>query len=160
MRQEKALKQFVGIADVHAERIEMAIKHLDNILPLTLEVLDKVSDENLGFLELVSSRFAKLQDLIGGKIFSLTLDVLQENTQNLTVIDRLHKLEKLALIDDTKEWVHMRNIRNMIAHEYPDDPDIMLKNLNQIIKEAVVLVKFWKTLRSKIIKILNQLAAR
>ena len=39
------------------------------------------------------------------------------------MIDILNRLERLKIIDDTKEWQYqyIRELRNAIAHDYPLD---------------------------------------
>lgn len=44
----------------------------------------------------------------------------------------------------------MRNLRNVLAHEYPDNPEIMVSNLNKVIEAGLSLGRYWKGLRLKI----------
>lgn len=74
--------------------------------------------------ELYASRFSKLQDFLGSNLFTAVLENAGEQTETLTFIDKLNKLEKLRIIESANEWKKMRNIRNILSHEYPDRPEI------------------------------------
>ncbi len=83
----------------------------------------------------------------------MILNLLQENTQELTTLDCLNKLEKLGLLPNAKTWIEMRTIRNLVTHEYPDQPQIMAEQLDKIIDEAQLLLNYWEYLNDEIKKI-------
>ena len=58
----------------------------------------------------------------------------------MTLIDRLNALEKLGLIDNTEDWKDLREVRNHLAHEYPDAPEITAANLNHAFQLAPKLL--------------------
>ena len=68
---------------------------------------------------MITSRFAKLKDYIGSTLIELFLDSLTENRLRLSMIDQLHLLEKIGVIEDSFASIRMREIRNDLAHEYP-----------------------------------------
>lgn len=49
-------------------------------MPKSVEVLSQLSLEQVAFLDMMTMRFGKLQDVIGAKIFALILDILGEDT--------------------------------------------------------------------------------
>ena len=147
----KNLQNMIDIADIHALRIEKALYHIKPLQPITESILANLSDENLGFLELLTSRFAKLQDFISSKIFPQILSQLLEETDDQSLLDRLNKLEKIGLLPSAKAWIEMRYTRNFITHEYPDDPKITCENLNTTIDQAKKLIDYWNFLRQKIL---------
>lgn len=152
MKDKLILKSLMETAEVHAVRLEKAMLHIKPILPLTVQVMDNLNDANLGFLELLTSRFAKLQDLIGTKIFPQILLLLQEDTGVQTNLDKLHKLEKLGILPSFSAWAEMRAIRNSLAHDYPNNSELMCKNLERVIIAADDLLKYWQFLRNIILK--------
>ena len=117
----KLLKDCEDIADLHADRLQMALKHLHNAFPLTKIKMKSFSDEQLGYLELLTTRFSKLQNLIGGKIFTLILSSVGENVDTLTMVDKLNLLEKKEFLESVKKWKMLRDLRNDIAHDYPTE---------------------------------------
>lgn len=50
----------------------------------------------------------------------------------MTMVDKIHTLERLGMIDRFDVWDDMRKIRNHIAHEYPDHPELNAIYLNQV----------------------------
>lgn len=148
----KILAGEISICDLHTGRIEMAFNHIKHLLPITADTINKVSDEELGFFELLTARFAKLQDTIGQKVFPLLLELLQEDIGNKSFLDRLNLLEKIGVLKNVDFWIELREARNSLAHEYPDQPDIIATNLNQVIAQAMELLKFYKSLKNFIME--------
>lgn len=120
----KALQPLLEIADLHANRISIAMDHIKTKIPVTAEKINHLSHEEVSFFELYASRFSKLQDFMGANLFTALLENAGEQTETLTFIDKLNKLEKLQIINSADEWKKMRNIRNILSHEYPDRPEI------------------------------------
>jgi len=88
--------------------------------------------------------FSKLQDKIGAKLFRKVLYELKEiDNQNLSMIDILNLLEKLEIIEDSKEWDLLREIRNSLAHEYPFDIDERVANIKIAIDRYEILKKIY-----------------
>lgn len=152
MNQENlsVFKSVLKVADVHAARLNMAMEHIKKLQPLTTEKLEHLTDEELSFLDVITGRFAKLQDLIGSKVFPLLLDLMQESTPSMSAIDRFNKLEKLNLLPNASVWINLRETRNIVTHEYPDDNLTMINNLKTILKDALYLHNYWTDLRNKI----------
>ena len=148
------IKSLIDVADLHANRLETAFSHINSLQPLTPKKLSTLSDVELGFAELLSSRFAKLQDLIGTKIFPEILILLQEDTNIQNQLDRLYKLEKRGLLPSDKDWSMMRDIRNSITHEYPDNPELTCMQFIKVMEESEKLLKYWKHLKKNILQII------
>lgn len=134
------LQAILETADIHASRIQMAVSKLTDIFPLQKDQVNSLSQEHLLLIELLTSRFAKLQDLIGQKIFDEFLILKSEKIDGLTMIDKLHKLERIGVIPDTQIWQEMRYARNHISHEYPHNPEITARYLNKIFDLTPVLL--------------------
>ena len=66
-------EQQVKIASIHAERIEESLKKIDPLLPITLDFMSHISLDQRNCLDVVLFRFAKLQDLLGEKLFPLII---------------------------------------------------------------------------------------
>lgn len=77
------------------------------------------TEEQLVELEALTSRFARLSDLLIQKLFK-TIDEI-EGTSPGTVRDRLLQAEKKGIINNTDEFMEIRKVRNRIAHEYEMD---------------------------------------
>ncbi len=73
--------------------------------------------------------YTKIQDKIGAKLFKKFLYVINEtDTLDLPMIDVLNMLEKLDILHKD-DWEKLRNIRNMLTHEYPYSIDERIENI-------------------------------
>lgn len=145
----QTLNSLMAVCDAHAARLEMASRHIAPLTPLKPEDFLTFTDEQLGLMELLISRFGKLQDVMGSKLFPLLLELRQQDTSQQSFLDILHRLEKVGLLPSTKEWIDMRELRNHLTHEYPDNPDLMANNLNKAVESAQNLLAYWRFLRNK-----------
>lgn len=138
------LKQQIVICNIHANRIQIGLKHVEPLLPLNKAMVDDLSDEQLGFLELIGSRLGKLQDTMGKHIFPLTLDLLGEWTERQSVIDCLNRLEKLAFIEKADFWQHLRQVRNELTHEYENNAIEQIEKIQHSVDAAKALLLVWE----------------
>ena len=74
------------------------------------------------------------------------MECLGERVDSMSFIDKLNKLEKLEILPSAQWWKNLRVIRNALTHEYPDNPEFMVKILNETVAEAKSLINFWYTL--------------
>lgn len=75
--------------------------------------------EELERLESLTSRFARLSDLITQRMMRLIDDL--ELTPEGSLLDRIHRAEKRGWVDKANDLIQIRELRNMIAHEYAAD---------------------------------------
>lgn len=66
-----------------------------------------------------------------------------EDTQELAFIDVVQKLEKLQNIRSADEWFQLREIRNLLTHEYPFFEQEMLDDLNLLFARYELLLSNW-----------------
>lgn len=145
------LNSMLKIADAHVSRIVMALQELQPSLPFDAEKIMSLSKENLLFTDLLVHRFGKLQDLLGNKIINEFLISIDEYSANLSMLDKVYKLEKLGVIEDVEIWKEMRRVRNHVTHEYPDNPDFSAVDLNKIAELAPVLINTFYNIKMRIL---------
>ena len=148
---KQKLSEMIKIADIHASRIDYAINDLKSIFPVAAEDIAHFSEKRFLLIELLINRFAKLQDFLGSKIIDAFLEASGElTTSTLTMIDKINKMEALGIIQNASIWFEMREIRNHLAHEYPDHPENTAKYLNQAFAMTPKLLDFYYTIKRKI----------
>ena len=79
-----------------------------------------------GLTDQILYRFTKLQDAMGERLVPATLAwlrELREPHEDWSMRDRLDRLEKLGYLD-VDAWLQWRDVRNRLAHEYPDKPEL------------------------------------
>jgi len=106
------------------------------------------------YLEVVHSRFGKMQDDIGSKIFPAILEAKDKQAE--TFIDKLNALEKLGYLDDATWWAKLRELRNEITHDYQDDYESLADHTNKLVISAQELLEFWSSLKTKLTPLLNE----
>lgn len=119
-------------------------------MPIDQSGVENMSDQNFMYFEVLTNRFGKLQDYLGSKIFYLCLEVHKENTNNLSMIDKLNRLEKIGVIDNAEFWDELRELRTHLTHEYPDHPELTAKYLNYTYKLAPQLIKLTANIIDKL----------
>jgi len=146
------LDEIFKIADIHASRIEFALNELKPIFPIDEHKVENLSTEELLLTDMLVLRFAKLQDFIGRKLIDTLFAETREIIDELTMIDKLHKLERLGIIDSVATWDKMRDVRNYLTHEYPENPENPEKtadNLNSLVTLAPKLLKILQNIKDK-----------
>ena len=85
-------------------------------------------------------RFTKLQDAMGERLVPATLGWLREPHEAWPMRDRLDRLERLGFLD-VNTWLQWRDVRNRLAHEYPDQPELRLAAVLAAVDAAQAMVQ-------------------
>jgi len=99
-----------------------------------------LTDDAVEHIDQLVYRFTKLQDALGAKLFPLIVSILREDSKTLTIYDVLNELEKREAIPSAESWMVLREIRNQIAHDYENDPEMGSHYLNEIFDKADEIV--------------------
>jgi len=153
MTSYQLLLRTAEIAKIHEARLYEALSHLKKVLPIDEKKLQALTSDDYAYLDVMAVRYAKLQDLIGSKIFYRLLDVMAEPIENNRFLDVLTHLEKIGILDSVDFWIDLRNVRNFIAHEYPEEPLLLIKNINTLHECSLKLLGFWEKLQAEIKKL-------
>jgi hypothetical protein len=100
---------------------------------LAEQTIDRVWMADYNHQRIVNSflfNYLKIQDRIGSKLFRLALQQWRENDlDDMTMLDILNRLEKLGIIESVEAWDKLRELRNALAHEYPEDTKLRIENI-------------------------------
>lgn len=86
---------------------------------VSVDLMEGLGQDTLESFEALTSRFARLSDMMMQKIFR-TIDMIELESSG-TVRDRIHRAEKKKLIDSADTFIDIRFLRNEIAHEYKSE---------------------------------------
>jgi len=125
----------------HADRLQWAMTEMQKHIPFSSESLEGLNDVDIAILDQFSTRFSKLQDIMGMKLFPIVLELTKEQGELDAFIDKLNRLEKIGAIDSAADWLVLREMRNAFSHEYPDDPEIQAAILNKAFTLAETLIE-------------------
>lgn len=137
---------------LHLKRMEFAKSKVGAFIPLNRDNYYSLDDETIGFLDQYIFRFSKLQDIMGTRLFPLTLEALAEPVSDKAFIDILNRLEKLGILDSAFFWIQLRKIRNDIAHEYPASLIERIEGINYLfdhIEELKQIIERCKSIIDK-----------
>ncbi|SMP66152.1 hypothetical protein SAMN06295888_11388 [Desulfonatronum zhilinae] len=138
----------VAECDLHIDRIRHAHNHVQRFFPLSPSGYDDLSADDITYLDQLVYRYTKLQDVVGEKLFPLTLILLGEQVEAKPFIDILNRLERLELIPSRAEWTSWRELRNDLAHEYPGDIGDRVEALNALMKTVWDLIETYGSIKS------------
>jgi len=112
-----AFKEYKELIDNLIERKNIYDQFIFNtLLPQERAILD-------AYLK----RFSSLQDFLGAKIFSLLLEVSGINSSKMSEV--LYHIEKEEIIDSLDNWIELREVRNELEHDYPEELKEALEDL-------------------------------
>ncbi|TAN53654.1 MAG: hypothetical protein EPN21_00965 [Methylococcaceae bacterium] len=101
--------------------LQQAADYLQYSMDRTHTLLEQQnwSPEELERLESLASRFARLADMVTQRVMRLIDDL--ELTPDGSLLDRIHRAEKRGWVDQAGQLIQIRELRNLIAHEYAAD---------------------------------------
>jgi len=97
----------------------------DDIFNVTVFASLKI--EQKAIFDAYLKRFSSLQDFLGAKIFPLLIELSGIGSSKMTEV--LYHIEKEGIIDDLNTWIILREARNELEHDYPDDLKKALEDL-------------------------------
>ena len=140
------LQAALGECALHAEVLRGALADL----PLRFVEADvpALDSGRRRVLDQLAFRFMKLQDSLGEKVLpgllARSLDPLPEEAP---FVQKLHRLERLGAVPSVERWKSLREVRNGLAHEYPDHPALQAAAWNRLRAAADDLLAAWQAAR-------------
>ena len=126
-RFEKLEKHYVALKE-YKELINYLLKE-NNIYDQF--VFNTLKAEKRAILDAYLKRFASIQDFLGSKIFSLLLEIA--GIGNTKMSEVLSNIEKEQIIDSLENWIELREVRNELEHDYPEELQDALNDLKYCI---------------------------
>jgi hypothetical protein len=142
------LKEIFNMCDVMFVNADIDYDELTSI-----DITEKFFEDykNTRIVNSFLFNFSKLQDKIGAKLFKKTLYELKEiDSFSVRMIDVLNLLEKLEIVEDATDWDNLREIRNILAHEYPLDIDERAENIQLALNGYQNLKKIYNRLKDRV----------
>lgn len=121
--------------DTHLEMMAYAHAKVRNIVPVTADTVQTLSDEQVAALDQYIYRFTKWQDTLGARAFDQCLQMLAEDSDAMAFIDKLNRLEKLGALPSAAQWLELRALRNVLAHEYSENAEELAEAINTLYEE-------------------------
>ena len=120
------------------------------LLPASFAPADvqSLGTETRRLLDQLAFRFMKLQDSLGEKVLpgllAASLDPLPDEAP---FVQKLNRLERLGAVPSVERWKSLREVRNALAHEYPDHPALQAAAWTRLLRAAEDLLAAWEAAR-------------
>jgi len=132
--------QALDICLRHVKRLRWALSQLALQSPFDANKIAHLTDTDLAVVDQLLSRFGQLQHAMSRFLFPAILELTKEQGELVAFIDQLHRLEKLGAIASADSWLELRELRNALTHEYPDEPSLQAATLNKTVQAAATLL--------------------
>ncbi|MFZ2726829.1 MAG: hypothetical protein WAX77_11300 [Methylococcaceae bacterium] len=113
------IQDTIAALELHFERARDTYNEIQFFID-ALET-DTLNKEQIKTIDAFIFRYIKIQDLMGDKLFKEFLICVEDYNSNMTMLDVVHKLEKIEILDSALTWFSYRTLRNALTHEYPNN---------------------------------------
>ena len=136
-RFDKLEKHYIAIKE-YKILIDDLLKENNIYDPFTFNTL---KPEKRAILDAYLKRFASIQDFLGAKIFSLLLEIAGINNSKMSEV--LSNIEKENIIDSLENWIELREVRNELEHDYPEELQEALNDLKYCVDSFEQLESYY-----------------
>ena len=126
------LRSALSENDSHADKIRKAVRNLLPQIPLTEERFRTLSDDDIMVVDQLIYRFTKMQDSLGTRFLPALFALLEGDDRPQPFLDILNRLEQLRVIDSVDTWQFFRDLRNRLAHDYPESLAQTVQTINTL----------------------------
>ena len=132
---------------VHAEVLQQALGLLPNAFePGDAPALDAATQR---ILDQLAYRFMKLQHTLGGRVLpGLLAAALEPLPDDAPFAQKLQRLERLGVVPSVDAWKTLREVRNTLAHDDPDQPALQAAAWTRLRRGAEQLLQVWQSAAS------------
>lgn len=118
----------------HLERLRDSDRYLQELRPFSATTLESMDKKVVLHLDQFIYRFTKLQDSMARRLLPSLYALLEADTQPRAFLDILGRLEQLNVITSVETWQQFRNLRNNLAHDYPENLQQTADTLNELLE--------------------------
>lgn len=105
------------------------------VFPLDSDKFKHLDEMQIEHIDQFIYRFTRLQDSMGKRLLPSIISYIDNDFSPKAFLDILSRLEQLGIIENDIDWQFFRNLRNNLAHDYPDNIKIMVETLNLLFDE-------------------------
>ena len=138
--------------DKHLLQLKRNINYLDAFygFPLKDEHIKIILESSdIDKFDSIAYRLIKFQDSLG-RVIKLYFSLVEENTDNLTMLDLINLAEKLGFSIDRDFFRKLRLLRNSITHEYVENLSEISQALNKLKESLPRLEKILNELKERV----------
>jgi uncharacterized protein with HEPN domain len=148
MNNAKRLEFYLDILENSINDINSYKNKISKFSPLDCDSYEELSYSFKDTLDAIAFRFNKIQSILGEKVFKLFLEESGFDASNKSFLEMLAELERVEILKRT-EWLKLREIRNKVSQEYPDELYEIIDNLNKMIENIETFETIYNKIKSK-----------
>jgi uncharacterized protein with HEPN domain len=149
MENKKRLEFYLQTAQNSLNDLKNYIEKIDIFLPIDYKNYEDLITNSKETLDAIAFRFNKIQSTLGEKIFKLFLIETGFDINEKSFFEILNELERLNILT-RKEWIILREIRNKISHDYPQEIAENIENLNKMVTAVNYFEKILTKIKEKL----------
>jgi len=110
-----------NVLDQNRKLLTQALQSFEKSLAKcqSIPLVEPLSFEAEESFDSLTSKFARISDVFTQKVLKSIVLLMREDAP--TFVDRMNFCEKLLLIPSAEDLISIRDLRNLIAHEYSED---------------------------------------
>src|SRR3989339_622517 len=133
--------------DIASLKLKQALEECEKHMTRLQRAYQLLTEEQIEHLDQLIYRFSKFQDAMGNRLFPSVLLMLGEETKHKSAIDLLNRLEQLGIIPHAKTWLELRQLRNILSHEYSNDMETNVNIINLMLKNIATIVQLFNQIK-------------
>ena len=143
---QDVLRGVLEVSHRIASRLAWSSGRVAVFMPLSIASLAGLKDEEVERLDAFLLRYASLTGAVQDQVTKALLRLEEEDLSDKTRKDQRLLLEKAGALDPAMEFGNIAELRNRLAHVYPDDPEKQAAILNETYKRALDLIQVFNDL--------------
>ncbi len=152
---EEARDLFLRALDMlgrSAERLEFHRRVLAPLMPLDAERLASLGEPARTHVEAMLKKFDQFVDDLRRRAFRGVLTLAAEPVETMNQRQVFERLESLGCLDSVQAMLRMLDLRNRLAHEYPDQPDRQATAVTDVWQAIPELLAMLGTVRDYVVR--------
>jgi hypothetical protein len=131
----------------HLSKCRRAKKLLADVFPLTQYAFKELDEEHIEHIDQFIYRFTKLQDSMGTRLLPSLYAYIETDDSPKPFLTIITRLEQLSILTSADQWQFFRNLRNNLAHDYPESLGQTVDTLNTLNIEFESFARMYENVR-------------
>lgn len=111
--------------------VRSSLADTGDVFPIEEASVDHLTSAQQLRLDAFLKRFENLIEFGRRRVFRGALLLVGENSRRLSSDDVAYRLQALGLLESADQWLDACEVRNLSAHEYPENERQFVKGLNE-----------------------------
>ncbi len=131
-------------------RLQSSAAKLQDLFPLPASAIDHLTEPRQETLDAFLKRFEQVVDLVENRLFrGLALlegeDLAERSKRDITLL-----MERLDVVGAADAWSACSMLRNKLAHDYPDAPELRAERVNAAFASIPLLTETLRRIEARV----------